>query len=159
MKEPDFAITRIFDAPRELVFRAWTEQQYVVRWWGPHGFTAPFCKIDFRVGGSFHCCMRSPDGKEYWTKGTYHEIVVPEKIVSTMYFSDTSGNLVAPSEYGLGPDFPSEMLDIVTFDIHEGDKTKLMLRRNHATSIAKRYQEDQGWSQSLDRLAEIIATM
>ena len=156
MKEPDFAITRIFDAPRELVFRAWTEQQYVVRWWGPHGFTAPFCKIDFRVGGSFHYCMRSPDGKEYWTKGSYQKIVVPEKIVSTMYLSDASGNLVAPSEYGFGPDFPSEMLDIVTFDIHEGDKTKLMLRRNHATSIAKRYQEDQGWSQSLDRLAEII---
>jgi hypothetical protein len=85
--------------------------------------------------------------------------VVPEKIVSTMYLSDASGKLVAPSEYGFGPDFPSEMLDIVTFDIHEGDKTKLMLRRNHATSIAKRYQEDQGWSQSLDRLAEIIATM
>jgi uncharacterized protein YndB with AHSA1/START domain len=159
MKEPDFAITRIFDAPRELVFRAWTEQQYIVRWWGPHGFTAPICKIDFRVGGSFHYRMRSPDGKEYWTKGTYQEIVVPEKIVSTMYLSDASGNLVAPSEYGLGPDFPSEMLDIVTFDIHEGDKTKLTLRRNHATSIATRYQEDQGWSQSLDRLAEIITAM
>ena len=158
MKDSDFVITHIFNAPRDLVFKAWTDPQYVARWWGPHGFTAPFCKIDFRVGGSFHYCMRSPDGKEYWTKGTYQEIVVPEKIVSTMYFSDAAGNVVAPTEYGLGPDFPSEMLDIVTFDIYAGDKTKLTLHRNHAASIARRYQEDEGWNQSLERLARVIAT-
>jgi hypothetical protein len=97
--------------------------------------------------------------KRVLDQGDVSRNLVPEKIVPAMYLSDASGNLVAPSEYGLGPDFPSEMLDIVTFDIHEGDKTKLTLRRNHATSIAKRYQEDQGWSQSLDRLAEIIAAM
>ena len=53
-------VTRIFDAPRELVWKAWTDPQYVMQWWGPKGFTAPVCKIDFRVGGKFLCCMRSP---------------------------------------------------------------------------------------------------
>ncbi len=56
-------VTRVFDAPRALVWKAWTDPQYVMQWWGPKGFTAPFCKIDFRVGGKFLCCMRSPDGQ------------------------------------------------------------------------------------------------
>src|SRR5437762_2014697 len=58
-------ITRVFDAPRALVWKAWTDPQYVMQWWGPKGFTAPFCKIDFRVGGKFLCCMKSPDGQEW----------------------------------------------------------------------------------------------
>src|ERR1700704_4147210 len=68
-------ITRVFDAPRALVWKAWTDPQYVMQWWGPKGFTAPFCKIDFRVGGKFLCCMKSPDGQEGWNGGEYHEIV------------------------------------------------------------------------------------
>ena len=153
-KEPELVITRVFDAPRELVFRVWTDPKHVVHWWGPRGFTAPFIKIDLRVGGSFHYCMRSPDGKEYWTKGVYREIVAPEKIVSTMYFSDKEGNFVEPAHYGFGPDVPSEMLDTVTFSTHEGNKTKLTLHRNTPISISKRYMEDQGWAQSLERFAE-----
>src|SRR6266404_6301667 len=76
---------RVFDAPRALVWKAWTDPQYVMQWWGPKGFTAPFCKIDFRVGGKFLCCMKSPDGQEGWNGGEYHEIVPHEKIVYSMY--------------------------------------------------------------------------
>ena len=61
-------ITRVFDAPRELVWKAWTDPKYVMQWWGPKGFTAPVCKIDFRVGGKFLCCMRAPDGQEGWNQ-------------------------------------------------------------------------------------------
>lgn len=156
-KEPELVITRIFDAPRELVFKVWTDPKHVVNWWGPHGFTAPFVKIDFRVGGSFHYCMRSPEGKDYWNKGVYREIVVPERIASTMFFSDKDGNFVEPTHYRMGPDVPSEMLDTVTFSVHEGDKTKLTLHRNTPLSISKRYREDQGWAQSLERFAEELA--
>ncbi len=156
-KEPELVITRIFDAPREIVFKVWTDPKHVARWWGPRGFTAPFVKIDFRPGGVFHYCMRSPDGRDYWNKGIYREIIVPEKIVSTMFFSDKDGNIVEPSHYGLGPDFPSEMVDTVTFAVYEGNKTKLTLHRNTPVSISKRYMEDQGWNQSLDRFAEELA--
>src|ERR1700704_6216891 len=81
-------ITRVFDAPRELVWKAWTDPKYVMQWWGPKGFTAPVCKIDFRVGGKFLCCMRAPDGQEGWNGGEYHEIVPHEKIVYSLYFAD-----------------------------------------------------------------------
>ena len=69
-----------------------------MQWWGPKGFTAPVCKMDFRVGGKFLCCMRSPDGQECWNAGEYHEIVPHEKIVSSMYFSDSEGNKVEPEQ-------------------------------------------------------------
>jgi uncharacterized protein YndB with AHSA1/START domain len=154
--EHEFTITRIFDAPRDLVFKAWRDPRYVAGWWGPQGFITTFCKIDFRVGGTFHYCMRSPDSKEYWNKGEYLEIDTPERIVNTMYFSDADGNFVEPSSYGM-TDFPRKMLDIVTFAVHDAVRTKLILRRNHAERLAERYQEVEGWNQSLDRFAEVLA--
>lgn len=155
--EPTLVITRIFDAPRELVFKVWTDPKHVVNWWGPRDFTTPYIKIDFRVGGSFHFCMRAPDGQEYWNKGVYREIVAPERIVSAMYFSDKDGNIVEPTHYGMGSDVPSEMLDVVTFAVHAGNRTKLTLQRNTPLAVSKRYGEDQGWNQSLDRFAAELA--
>ena len=84
-------VTRIFDAPRELVWRAWTDPKYVMQWWGPKGFTAPVCQMDVRVGGKSLLCMKTPDGYEGWNAIEYHEIVLHEKIVSSMYFSDSEG--------------------------------------------------------------------
>jgi hypothetical protein len=69
-------VTRIFDAPRELVWKAWTDPKYVMQWWGPKGFTAPVCQMDFRVGGKSLLCMRTPDGQEFWNAVEYHEIVL-----------------------------------------------------------------------------------
>jgi uncharacterized protein YndB with AHSA1/START domain len=158
-KEPELVIARIFDAPRELVFKAWTEPEHVKQWWGPRNFTAPYIAIDFCVGGSFHFCMRGPDGKDYWNKGVYQEIVVPERIVSVMYFSDSDGNVRKPTDYGIGPDFPTEMHDVVTFEIHDRERTKLTLHRRTPLAVSKRYGEDQGWNQSLDRFAEALRAM
>lgn len=157
-KEPELVITRIFDAPREMVFEAWTQPKWIALWWGPAGFTSPFCEVDFRVGGTFRFCMRGPDGKDYWNKGFYKEIVAPEKIISTMHFSDKDGNIVEPSFYGMHG-FTSEMLDIVTFDVHEGNKTKLTLHRNHSISLANKFGEVQGWNQSLDRFEEALKSV
>lgn len=94
-------ITRVIDAPRELVWKAWTDPKYLMQWWGPKGFTTPFCKMDFRVGGKFLCCMRAPDGHEFWNGCEYHEIVPHERIVFSMYFSDAPGNKVEPAQYGI----------------------------------------------------------
>jgi uncharacterized protein YndB with AHSA1/START domain len=153
--EPVLVITRVFDAPRELVWKAWTDPEHFVRWWGPNGFTVPFCKIDLRPGGVMHFCMRSPEGRDFWNKGVFREVVAPERIVSTDSFADAEGNLVEPAHYGMGPDWPSETLLTVTFAEHAG-KTKLTLRHEVPESIAKRQGAQQGWAETLDRLAEYL---
>jgi len=155
--EQKIVITRVFDAARERVFKAWTEPERVMRWWGPNGFTAPFCKIDLRPGGVFHNCMRSPEGQDFWSKGVYREVVEPERIVCTDSFSDEAGNLVPPTRYGMSADWPAEALITVTFAEHDG-KTKFTLQ--HAVGSAPASERDQcrqGWSESLDRLAGYLA--
>src|SRR3979490_2851295 len=109
-------VTRVFDAPRALVWKAWTDPKYVMQWWGPKGFTAPVCKIDFRVGGKFLCCMRAPDGQEGWNAGEYHANVLREKIVSSMYFSDSEGNKVEPAEYGIEHEAMEDVYGVITCD-------------------------------------------
>jgi uncharacterized protein YndB with AHSA1/START domain len=156
MEKNEYKITRIFNAPRDMVFKAWTDPVFVKQWWGPAQFDSPFCTIDFRVGGKFRYCMRSPDGKDFWNVGTYNEIIVPEKIVMTMHFADKDGNIVPSSYYFENSDFPSEMIDIITFDIYEHEKTKLTLCRNHSADIANKFGEIQGWNQSLDKFAKVV---
>ncbi len=156
MGKNEFKIERIFNAPREMVFKAWTNPVYVKQWWGPEQFTSPHCKIDFKVGGQFHFCMRSPNGAEYWNIGTYKEIVVPERIVTIMHFSDKDANILPSSHHFGESDFPNEMIDIVTFEKLEGVKTKLTLCRNHSIDLANKFGEVQGWNSSLDKFATVV---
>jgi len=102
--ESELIITRVFDAPSELVWKAWTEPERVKQWWGPRGFTSPFCKIDLRVGGSYLVSMRAPDGQDFWSTGVYREIVPQERIVATDSFADEKGNVVPASHYGMSGD-------------------------------------------------------
>ena len=81
--ERTLIIERVFDAPRALVFKAWTEPERLVLWWGPRGFTMPACTMDARPGGAFRFCMRSPEGTDHWLRGVYREIVEPEDRKST----------------------------------------------------------------------------
>ena len=117
---------------------------------GAEGFYVAFFEIDLKPGGVFHYCMRSPDGKEYWNKGVFHEIITPAKIVSTMYFSDKDGKTVGPEYYGLSPECPSEMRDTVTFEAVDGDKTRLTLNRKNIPTISGDFLSmmNQGWNQS-----------
>jgi uncharacterized protein YndB with AHSA1/START domain len=157
--EQDLVITHVFDAPRELVWKAWTDPALVKRWWGPKGFTAPFCKIDLRVGGVFHYCMRSPEGKDYWNTGVYREIIEPERIVCTDSFADEQGNVVPASHYGMSSEFPLEILMTVTFKEHKEDhegKSKLTLRHVGIPSSMREDGAQQGWNESFDRLAEVL---
>ena len=149
-------ITRVFDAPWRLAFKAWTDPEQVVRWWGPKAFTTPFCKIDLRPGGVFHYCMRSPEGRDFWGKGIYREIVEPERIVFTDFFADEEGTPGPATHYGMSPDWPAELLVTVTFAEHE-DKTKLTLQHVGIPSGAEGDSCDAGWTESLERLAGHLA--
>jgi uncharacterized protein YndB with AHSA1/START domain len=155
-EEQELVITRVFDAPRELVFKSWTEPERLMRWWGPKGFTSPVCKIDLRPGGVFHNCMRSPEGKDYWSQGVYREIVKPERIVCTDTFANEKGNPVSPQDYGMSPDWAAEMLITVTFTEHAG-KTRLTLQHSPMNPGPDRDMCEQGWNESLDKLEDYLA--
>lgn len=151
----DLVITRIFNAPLELVWRAWTDPKHVMRWWGPVPFTSPAATIDFRVGGRFLFCMRSPEGEDYWTLGVYREIVPHERIVYSDYFSDAQGNIVPAAHYGLPGDWPEETRVTLTFEEHNG-KTKMMLRHAGIPAGESSEMTESGWKTSLDKLAESL---
>ncbi|HLG11251.1 MAG TPA: SRPBCC family protein [Dehalococcoidia bacterium] len=150
-------ITRIFDAPRELVFAAWTERDRFVQWAGPNGSTTPFCEIDARPGGLMRFCMRSPDGQEIWCGGQFLEIVPPERISCTDYFTDRDGKIMAPTSYGTSPGWPEEAFVTVTFEDVDG-KTKLTLRHFAGAAAQEDIDgADQGWNQSFDKLVAYLA--
>jgi len=154
--ERELVLTRVFDAPREMVFRAWTDPEQMKQWWGPNGFTLPYCKIDLRPGGKIHFCMRSAEGFEIWCGGVYREVVPPERIVSSDYFSNQQGDVVPPSQYGM-PDWPEEMTMTVTFTEKDG-KTTMTVRQAASTPLPKAGREgaQQGWGESFDRLAAYL---
>ena len=147
----DLVITRVFDAPRDLVWKAWTSPEHFMRWWGPKDFTAPLCRIDLRVGGRYHWCMRSPDGTDYHTTGVYREIVPPERIVYTDSFADEMGTVVPASSYGFGDDFPTETLVTVTFVERDG-RTTMTLRHAGLPAGTLKEQTGEGWNESFDKL-------
>jgi uncharacterized protein YndB with AHSA1/START domain len=149
-------VTRVFDAPRELVWKAWTDPKYVMQWWGPKGFTAPFCEMDFRVGGKFLYCMRAPDGQEYWNGGEYHEIVLHEKIVSSMYFSDSKGNKVEPAQYGIEHEAIEDVHDVILFEDLGNGQTKLTFIGNETMQNAIESGQLEGTKQILDKLAAVV---
>jgi uncharacterized protein YndB with AHSA1/START domain len=146
-KYPALTITRVFDAPRALVFKAWTDPKMLARWWGPHQFTNPVCEVDVRPGGSIRIDMRGPDGTVYPMTGTYHEVVEPHRLV----FSTTP----------LGEDGEPmfEVLNTIAFEEIDG-KTKLTVQARvvKTTAQATQYLDgmEPGWSQSLERLEEIL---
>ncbi|MGE5740918.1 MAG: SRPBCC family protein [Candidatus Aminicenantes bacterium RBG_16_66_30] len=149
-------IERVFDAPRERVWMAWTDPDLVKRWWGPKGFTSPVCRISLRVGGSYFLCMRSPQGKNYCNSGFYREIVPLERIVVTASFADEKGNIVSATSYGMGPGWAREMLQTMIFE-ESGGKTKLTLSHAGIPAGEDMKNAREGWSQSLDKLADLLA--
>jgi len=153
----ELMITRLFDAPRELAWKAWTDSEMFKRWWGPKGFTAPVAKMDLRVGGEYLNCMHSPEGRDYWSKGVYREIIPGKKLVMTDSFADEEGNTVSSEHYGMSG-FPMEMLISVAFE-EEDNKTKLTLMHSGIENIndTDRGNMQEGWTQSLDKLAKLLA--
>jgi uncharacterized protein YndB with AHSA1/START domain len=154
-KKPELVITRTFDAPRELVWKAWTDPERIKRWWGPKAFTAPVAQIDLRVGGKVLSCMRSPEGQDFWSTGVYRELVPNQRIVVSDSFADAEGNVVPASRYGLPGDFPLEMQVVVTFEAREG-KTLMTLRHEGLPAGQMSEMTGQGWNESFDKLSESL---
>jgi uncharacterized protein YndB with AHSA1/START domain len=136
-------VTRVIDAPRALVFKAWTEPEHVARWWGPQGFTTMFCDMDIRPGGTFRFCMRSPTGTNHWKRGVYREIVEPERIVFTFAWEDAACN---PGH---------ELLTTVTFAEH-GTKTTLTLHQAVFETVEGRDDHGRRWTSCLERFADYM---
>jgi uncharacterized protein YndB with AHSA1/START domain len=148
-------ITRLLAAPRAEVWKAWTEPERLKQWWGPKPFTAPVVKIDLRVGGRYLVAMRAPDGTDYWSGGTYREIVPLVRTVADDEFTDEHGNAVPPSTYGMPPEMPAKMR--VTFSLRdEGGKTRLTIRYPNWPAGMARQNARLGWNSQLDKLEESL---
>jgi len=140
----ELVIQRIFDAPRARVFDAWTKVEHVVNWFGPSEFTAPFCEIDFRVGGSYRICMRSPEGEDHWVWGEYREIDEPERIVFT---------------WNRGEDLRAKLWSSTVVELNfedAGASTLFTLRQGQFETIPYCEEHWVGWNQCLDRLGEYV---
>jgi uncharacterized protein YndB with AHSA1/START domain len=151
----ELVITRIFDAPRDLVWRAWTDPDETKKWWGPKNFTAPVSQIDFRVGGKYLNCMRSPEGQDFWSTGIYKEIIPGKKIVATDSFADAEGNVVPAAHYGMSADLPLELEVTVTFEEKDG-RTLMTLRHVGIPEGEMKDLTSAGWNESFDKLAESL---
>jgi uncharacterized protein YndB with AHSA1/START domain len=138
-------ITRIFDAPRSLVFKAWTDSEHMARWWGPRGFKSDVIKNDLRPGGAYRIHMLGPDG-DHWSQGVYREVVPPERLVMVGSWADAQGN----------PTRPETTLTLLFEDV--GGKTKLTLHNAVFESVTARDLHNGGWTSALDCLAEYLAT-
>ena len=143
----EFIISREFDAPRELVFEAWTDPKHLAQWWGPKGFTNPVCEWDARPGGKIYDVMRAPNGVDYPMGGEFREIVAPERLVFSCGALDEKGKLLF------------EFVHTVTF-VERNGKTKLTIqsRVTKTTAEANKYigGYEMGMTLSLERLAGLL---
>ena len=157
----EFVISREFDAPRELVWTAWTERERMMQWFGPKGFVMTHATLDFRVGGVFHYCLRAPNGTEMWGKFTFREIVPPQRLVWVNAFSDPQGGL---GHHPLAPEWPRQMLTVATFEERAPGRTTVTIRW---TTIDATPEEQRtfdagfdsmrmGWTGTFEQLEEYL---
>jgi uncharacterized protein YndB with AHSA1/START domain len=144
----ELTLTRVFDAPRELVFKMWTDPKHLAQWFGPKEFTNPVCEVDPRAGGRIHVLMRAPWGNEYPMEGVFREVVKNEKLVFTNNAVDDKGGILIQS------------VTTVTFET-QGGKTKMTMHTDAMGMVDIAAQMlngmEAGWSQSFDKLAAAIA--
>ena len=142
--ERELVITRLFDARRDVVYAAWIEPKQAMQWWGPAGFDVVALDMDVRPGGQWRKCMRAPDGKDYWRKGVYREVVAPERLVFTYASDDPLGE---PGH---------ETLVTVTFE-PRGAKTMMTLRHSGFDAKPARDSHLGGWTSCIERFQRHIS--
>lgn len=161
----ELAATMVLNAPRELVFKAWTDPEHFSQWFGPRDIQLPFCELDPRPGGLIHFCHRFADGTELWVKGTYLAIKAPEHLAFRVAFVDRMGK---PAPHPMFPDWPlAAAFETFVTLLESGRATQLELRQivtppsvaNSPTVARERGLAMEGWKASLERLAERLAEM
>jgi len=156
MSSEVFTLSREFDAPRDLVWKVYTEAEHLSKWWGPQGFKMVTAKVDLRPGGLFHYCMQSPDGHEMWGRFVYRDITAPEQVIFTNSFSDKDGNAVrAP----FNPNWPLEVMNFVTLTEKNGKTTITMkggpfnaTEEERILFVSMQPMLDQGFKGTFDQL-------
>ena len=160
---PEFVISRVFDAPRDLVWKAWTEPERLAQWWGPKGCTIRVAKLDVRPGGVFHYAMQFRTGHDMWGRFVYREILPPERLVFVNSFSDANGGITRAPFPQIGPTWPLEVLNKLTLS-EEGGKTALTLRGGPLDATEEERKTyagmfdsmQQGFTGTFDQLAEYL---
>jgi uncharacterized protein YndB with AHSA1/START domain len=142
--ERTLTIVRTFDAPRELVFKVWSQPEHVVRWWGPKGYTTPSCQMDVRPGGSYRTVGRAPDGEEFVMRGSYREVVPPERLVMTFAW-----------ENGEGRTGHETLIEIEFEDV--GGRTRLTFKHGTFETVEARDSHLGGWTAFMESLADYLA--
>ena len=156
-----FVLSTLVDAPRDVVWRAWTEPERLKRWWGPKGFTVHTCKVDLRRGGVFHYGMKTPDGKDVWGRFVYSEIRAPERLQFVVSFSDPQGGV---TRHPWNANWPLQMLSTVEFAPDCSDRTKVTVHWTpHEASEVERKTFDegresmkQGWTGTFEQFGEYL---
>jgi uncharacterized protein YndB with AHSA1/START domain len=161
-KSDDFVISRVFDAPRDLVWKAFTDPERMRHWWGPKGFTVIASKMDLRPGGTYHYGMKAPDGSPMWGKFVFREIVAPDRMVFISSFSDEAGGT---TRHPMAPTWPLEMLSTFSFEEQPGGRTKVTIRwspHNATDEESKAFDAGRdsmmaGWGGTLEQLEAYLA--
>jgi uncharacterized protein YndB with AHSA1/START domain len=152
----NLTVTRIFEAPVAMVWKAWSESEHVMRWWGPTGFTSPVARMDFREGGKSLVCMRAPKefgGQDMYNTWTYSKIVPLQVIEFVLNFSDKDSNKLDPSKMGLPPGIPQDVPHVITFKPIDGGKTEMTITEYGYTTDQAHDLSKAGLEQSLDKMA------
>jgi len=158
----DFVMSRVFDAPRDLLWTCFIDPEHMKHWWGPKGFTVIASKMDLRVGGTYHYGMKTPNGEAMWGKFIYREIVPQERLVFLNSFSDEAGGI---TRHPGNEKWPLQMLSTFTFEEAPGGKTKFMVRWAPYKATAeeeKTFNEGRdsmlaGWTDTMEQLEAYLA--
>jgi uncharacterized protein YndB with AHSA1/START domain len=154
----DMVLIRVFDAPVEQLWKAWSDPELVKKWWGPNGYTAPVAELDFREGGVSLVCMRGPDGRDLYNSWTYTKIVPMERLEFVQHFVDQDGNKIAPTDLGLPPLIPFEVPHVVTLKSLGDNQTELTVTESGYPVPPIVEISRQGMRQCLDKMAAILAS-
>ena len=158
----EFVISRVFDAPRDLMWKCFTEPEQMKQWWGPKGVKVVKSEMDLRAGGAYHYAMQTPDGKVMWGKQVYREIKPKDRLVFINSFSDERGGV---TRHPLAPTWPLEMDSVFTFEDQPGGRTKFTVHwspRNPTEEERKTFDSGhasmtQGWSGTMEQLEAFVA--
>jgi uncharacterized protein YndB with AHSA1/START domain len=155
-KKRDLVVARVFDAPIERLWNAWTDPEDVRRWWGPEGFTCPVAEMDVREGGTSLVAMRSPEHGQHYSTWRYRTVAPLERLAFVHNLADADGNAVDPVAMGMPPDFPREQLQEVTFRSLGVGVTELTVTEFDWDEGGMMELARLGLQQSLDKLAVVV---